>query len=62
MLPVRRLFPVAACVAATLLSITAHALTTPQLLRLDTGRADQGHAVATDAVVNVYVAASISGD
>ena len=57
-----RLFPVAACVAATLLGATAHALTTPQLLRLDTGRTDQGNAVATDAVGNVYVAASIGGD
>ena len=62
MSPARRISPVAACVAATLLSFTAHALSTPQLLRLDTGRADHGHAVATDAAGNVYVAASLSGD
>jgi hypothetical protein len=62
MFTARRMLPVAAFVAATLLSITAHALSTPQLLRLDTGRADQGHAVANDAVGNVYVAASLSGD
>lgn len=62
MLRAFRLFPIAACAAATLLGTTAYALTTPQQLRLDTGRADQGHAVATDAVGNAYVAASISGD
>jgi hypothetical protein len=62
MLRASRLFAVAACVAATVVGATAHALTTPQLLRLDTGRADQGNAVATDAVGNAYLAASISGD
>jgi hypothetical protein len=56
------MFPITACIAATVICATAHALTTPQLLRLDTGRADQGNAVATDAVGNAYVAASIGGD
>ena len=62
MLRASHLFAVSAFAAVTLFGATVHALTTPQLLRLDTGRADQGQAIATDAVGNVYVAASIGGD
>ena len=62
MLRASHLFAVSACAAVTLLGASAHALTTPQLLRLDTGRSDQGHAIAADAVGNVYVAASIGAD
>jgi hypothetical protein len=62
MLRASHLFAVSACAAVTLLGASAHALTTPQLLRLDTGRADQGHAVAADAIGNVYVAASLGAD
>jgi hypothetical protein len=62
MLRASHLFAVSACAAVTLLGASAHALTTPQLLRLDTGRADQGHAVAADAVGNLYVAASLGAD
>jgi hypothetical protein len=62
MLRASHLFAVTACAAVTLFGGTAEALTTPQLLRLDTGRSDQGHAIAADAVGNVYVAASIGAD
>src|SRR5688572_11978803 len=62
MLRASHLFAVTACAAVALFGGSAHALTTPQLLRLDTGRADQGHAVAADAVGNVYVAASLGAD
>jgi hypothetical protein len=62
MLRAARLFAPIACAAVSLFTSPAQALTTPQLLRLDTGRADQGHAISADAVGNVYIAASLSAD
>src|SRR5688572_30108187 len=62
MLRAANLFAVLVCAAVSLLGATAQALTAPQLLRLDTGRTDQGNAIAADAVGNIYVAASTGAD